>query len=252
MQNNEKNIHLSVVIPAYNEEENLKFGVSQELFKYLEKQSFSWEVIFVDDGSKDSTVRVLEDITRSRTNVRVLKEPHRGKGGTVIAGMFKAVGEIILFCDMDQATPISELDKILPKFRENYDVVIGSRKGREGAPFLRKIMAWGFSVLRTLVLRLPFKDTQCGFKAFKKDAARNIFEKMKIFRGSMLGEKTGVTAGFDLELLYIARKLGLRIAEVEVVWHHKESERVTPLRDSWEGLRDLVRIRLNALAGKYK
>ena len=133
-----------------------------------------------------------------------MEEPHRGKGGTVIAGMLAAKGEVSIFTDMDQATPINQLNKILPKVEKGYDVVIGSRAGREGAPLFRKLMAYGFAILRTLVLRLPFKDTQCGFKAFKENAAKKIFSRMKLFDDNKRSEKAGVTAGFDLELLYIA------------------------------------------------
>jgi hypothetical protein len=113
-------------------------------------------------------------------------------------------------------------------------------------------MAYGFSALRFLVLRLPYKDTQCGFKAFNRQAARKIFTRMKIFSEKMRAQGASVTAGFDLEILYLARKLGFRVAEVPVEWHHKEGTKVNPLKDSWEGFRDLMRVRFNALAGKYK
>src|SRR3989344_3089653 len=165
--------------------------------------------------------------------------------------MLKAKGKRVLFTDMDQATPVDQLEKILPKFKQGYDIVIGSRKGREGAPMVRKMMAYGFSLLRLLVLRLPYKDTQCGFKAFKKDASKEIFGKMKIYSNKMRGKGSSVSAGFDLEALYLARKLGYKVAEVSVDWHHKEGTKVNPVKDSWEGLRDLLRVRLNAIAGRY-
>lgn len=245
-------IKLSVVIPAYNEVKSLKKGVLNEVFDYLSKQKFAWEVLLVDDGSTDETVKLLGNFTAKHNEFRVLAEPHRGKGGTVIAGVLKARGDIVLFADMDQATPISEVGKFLPKFNEGYDIVIASRAGREGAPVIRKLMAYGFAVLRTLVLRLPYRDTQCGFKAFRKEAAQKIFKRMKIFNEEHVSQNAGVTAGFDLEILYIARKLKLKVAEVKVAWHHQESERINPLRDSWEGLRDLIRVRINALQGKYR
>jgi len=254
-----KRPYLSVVIPAFNETKSLKKGVLDEVFDYLSQQKFVWEVLLVDDGSTDSTLKLLRKFAAKHQEFRVLAEPHRGKGGTVIAGVLKARGGVVLFADMDQATPISEVEKFLPKFNEGYDIVIASRAGREGAPLVRKLMAYGFAVLRTLVLRLPYRDTQCGFKAFRKEAAQKIFKRMKIFTPikSGLNEKNkmknaGVTAGFDLEILYIARKLKLKVAEVKVAWHHKESERINPLRDSWEGLRDLIRVRVNALLGRYR
>jgi len=244
-------IFLSVVIPAYNEEYNLRTGVLDSVYDFLAEQKYSWEIIFVNDGSTDNTVTLAKDFSQKHDNFTVMDEPHRGKGGTVIAGITKAKGEIILFTDTDQATPIDQLEKVLPKFSSGYDVVIGSRTGREGAPLVRKFMAYGFSLLRLIVLRLPFSDTQCGFKAFTKIAADEIFKRLKIFNNGAKVSGASVSAGFDLEILYISRKLGYKIAEVPVDWHHKEGTKVDPFKDSIEGLRDLLRVRLNALKGKY-
>jgi len=243
---------LSVVIPAYNEERNLKRGVLDLVYDFLSRQDFSWEVLIVDDGSSDNTAIVAQEYCQRLKGFRVLKEPHRGKGGTVIAGMLKAQGEYVLFTDMDQATPISEVSKFLPQFKKGFDVVIGSRSGRKGAPLIRKLMAYGFTILRTLILRLPYKDTQCGFKAFSKGASQIIFQKLRVYNDNKITRGAAVTAGFDLEILYIARKLRLKVSEVNVSWYHKETERINPLKDSWEGLRDLVEVRINALRGRYK
>ena len=248
-------IYLSVVIPAYNEEKNLRKGVLSLVWDYLRDQDYKWEVLVVDDGSSDETVSLVEKFQKKHKSFRVLREPHRGKGGTVIAGMLEAKGKIILFTDMDQATPIEEVAKILPKFEEGYDIVIGSRRGRKGAGIVRRVMAFGFAVLRTLILRLPFKDTQCGFKAFSNDATKPIFKRMKVFKEGQTAKGSAVNAGFDLEVLYIARKLGYKIAEVAVEWHDtgdRGSHGVNPIRDSWEGLRDLLKVRINAFAGRYK
>ena len=243
---------LSVVIPAYNEEKSLKEGVLQEVDRYLRGVEYPWEVLIVDDGSNDKTALLVEKFAGAHKGFRLLGEPHRGKGGTVIAGMLKAKGDIVLFSDMDQATPITQLEKVLPKFDQGYDIVIGSRSGRQGAPIIRKLMAYGFSLLRLLVLRLPYKDTQCGFKAFTKKASQEVFRRMKIFNERMRTQGASVTAGFDLEILYLARKLRLKVAEVPVEWHHKEGTKVNPLKDSWEGFRDLIKVRVNALSGGYK
>lgn len=243
---------ISIVIPAYNEGGNIKGGALRAVNDFLVKKKFSWEVLIVDDASKDETVKLAEAFAKKHSGFRVLKEPHRGKGGTVIAGVLAAKGGIVLFTDMDQATPINQIDKLIPKFKEGYDVVIGSRVGRKGAPILRKVMASGFTLLRIIILRLPYKDTQCGFKAIKKDAAKKIFKRMKVFSEKAKVEGAAVTAGFDLELLYIARKLNLKVAEVPVVWHHKGTERVSAIKDSWQGLRDMILVRTNALLGKYK
>lgn len=243
---------VSIVIPAYNEEYNLRTGVLDSVYDYLGGQKYTWEILFVDDGSTDKTLKIANEFASKHKNFYVMKEPHKGKAGTVTAGVLKARGDIILFTDTDQATPIDQLEKVLPKFDKGFDVVIGSRSGREGAPILRKIMAYGFSILRYLILRLPYKDTQCGFKAFKKEAARKIFGKLEIFGSKSSTTGASVFAGFDLEILYVARKLGYKIVEVPVDWHHKEGTKVNPIKDSIEGLHGLLMVRLNALRGKYK
>lgn len=245
-------IYLSIVIPSYNEEHNIRTGALSGMVDYLKDQNYPWEILVVDDGSTDKTAELAEKFAQSHKNITVLRQPHRGKGGTVIAGMLKASGEIVLFDDMDQATPIDQLEKILPKFSEGYDVVIGSRAGREGAPLIRKAMALGFSILRNLILQLPYKDTQCGFKAFTKKASEKIFKRLQIFNEKQAQSGASVSAGFDLEILYVARKLKLKVSEVPVVWHHKEGTKVNPIKDSWEGLRDLLKVRINALSGRYK
>lgn len=244
--------YLSVIIPAYNEEINLKRGVLSSVYDYLKKQDFGWEVLIVDDKSKDNTVKIVSDFVKKHVGFRLMKEHHRGKGGTVIAGMLEAQGEIVLFTDMDQATPIDQVGKLLPKFVIGNDIVIGSRRGRKGAPFIRKTMAIGFSTLRRLVLNLPFKDTQCGFKAFRKGAAKVIFAKMKLFSENSNAQGAAVTAGFDIEVLFIAKKLNYKIAEVTVDWYeYGERKEVSPIKDSWEGFRDLIKIKINDLLGKY-
>jgi dolichyl-phosphate beta-glucosyltransferase len=246
-------MYLSIIIPAYNEEKNLKKKVLNEVWEYLKKQKYSWEVLIVDDGSTDKTIAISSEFATMHKGVSVIKEPHRGKAGTVIAGMMKAEGDIVLFTDMDQATPISELEKILPQFNKGFDIVIGSRSGRKGANIIRKVMAYGFMTLRTIILRLPFRDTQCGFKAFKKETIKPIFERVMVFKEK--SEKgSAVTAGFDLELLYIARKLGYKVAEVPVTWEEKGDRGnfgVNPVKDSLNGLKDLLRVRMNASSGKY-
>lgn len=242
--------YLSVVIPAYKEEGNIKRGVLGVVYDYLRAQIYSWEVIIVDDGSPDNTAGEIENAIGKYKDFRLLREPHRGKGGTVVAGILAAKGEYILFTDMDQATPLSEIGKFLPYFESGSDVVIGSRAGRPGEPFFRQVMAYGFLVLRTIILFLPYKDTQCGFKAFTSEAAKQIFSRMQLF--SEKKTSTGVTAGFDLELLYISRKLGLKVSEVSVNWKHVGSVRVNPIRDSISGFKAMVEVRLNALRGTYK
>ena len=245
--------YLSVVIPAYNEEINLKRGVLNSVYDYLKKKDFLWEVIVLDDGSSDKTVPMVEQFVKKHKNFFLKKEPHRGKGGTLIAGADYATGEYILFADMDQSTPMDQFDKFIPKLEEGYDVAIGSRNGRPGQPLIRKIMAYGLVVFRTIVTRLPFKDTQCGFKVYKNSAAKEIFKRTQIYKKNSVSKIGSVTAGFDIEVLYIARKLGLKIVEVPVEWYeYGQRKEVNPISDSIEGIRGILMVRLNALKGKYK
>lgn len=247
-------LFLSVVIPAYNEEINLKRGVLDVVNNYLNEKDFTWEVIVADDASKDGTVKFVESFIKKHKNFRLIKQPvNLGKGGNVISGMMKAGGKYVLFTDMDQSTPIEEFDKFLPKLKNGSDIVIGSRSGRSGQSMIRKLMAYGFVFLRTVILRLPFRDTQCGFKAFTYQAVHKVFPKMKIFGVKPRSGKGSVTAGFDLETLYIARKMKLKISEVPVEWYeYGQRKVVNPIKDSWEGLVDMIKIRLNAIKGSYR
>lgn len=245
--------NLSVVVPAYNEELNIKKGAAGRVYDYLKAQEYEWELIFVDDGSGDQTAALLDRLEKKDERIRLIKNPHQGKAATVSTGVVSSKGEIVLFSDMDQATPIDQIEKLLPFFNGGYDVVIGSRSGRRrGAPITRKIMALGFIVLRSLILRLPFRDTQTGFKAFSRRAADDIFGSLKIFGKQGVIKGAAVKAGFDLEVLYVARKKGYKIKEVPVEWNYKGTGRVHPIRDSIDGLKDMLRIRWYALKGAYK
>lgn len=242
---------LSVIIPAYNEEKNLKNGVLDEVGDYLKKLGISFEIIIVDDGSSDQSVELIKKFISKFKNFSLIQNSHGGKANAVMTGMLKAAGEIVLFTDMDQATPINQIEKFLPKFEEGYDIVIGSRHGRKGAPLIRKLSAWGFSVLRAIILGLPFKDTQCGFKAFSKESVAKIIPKIKSEWGVVHFKGGAVNAGFDVELLYLAKKYGFRIAEVGVEWNYVDTERVQVFKDALAAIYDMFRIRWNDLGGKY-
>lgn len=244
---------LSVVIPAYNEETNIRLGALEKVSRYMEGRDYRWEVILVDDGSTDNTARLLDDYVRESRGFRVIGSPHQGKAATVVTGSLASRGDVVLFTDLDQATPLSEIEKLLPWFIKGYDVVIGSRNSRrEGAPMTRIAMARGFMMLRSMILGLHgISDTQCGFKAFRQGVARDIFGRLRLYGDHHVVAGSMVTAGFDIEVLFLAKKLGYAIREVPVEWHYVETRRVNPMKDSWQGLLDILRIRINAWKGRY-
>lgn len=247
-------IYLSVVIPSYNEMANLQKGVLDKVEHFLEKLKLGYEVIIVDDGSDDGSVEFVEKFVKENPKFKLSRNSHTGKAGAVTNGMLKAIGENILFTDMDQATPIEQIEKLLP-FINKFDIVIGSRDAtRKGAPFSRQLMANGMIALRTLIVGIRgVKDTQCGFKLFKKHVAKDLFSKLeKLHHGYKTISGSSVKAGFDVELLFLAKKNNYSIKEVSVDWLYVETRRVSPIKDSIEALEDLILIKLNDIQGKYK
>ncbi len=247
-------IHLSVVIPAYDEEPNFKKGTIDEVPKYLEKQNYSWEVLIVDDGSDDNTAKLGEAFVKKHKNVRLVKNPHQGKAETVKTGVEQAKGELILFTDFDQATPLTEVEKLLPHFPE-FDIVIGSRQlpgaKREKEPFYRHLMGLVFNLLVQFIAVRGIWDTQAGFKCFKADVAKKLFSTLKVY-GKGKQVKGALVTAFDVELLFLAKKHGYKIKEVPIIWHHVSTTRVSPVKDSLRMLRDVIKVRLNDLRGIYK
>ena len=249
-----KNIFLSVVIPSYDEMANLQKGVLDKVEHFLSKKKYYYEVIIVDDGSTDGSVDFVKKFIKDNNNFRIIENPHLGKAGAVTAGVLSSKGDYVLFSDMDQATPIEEVDKLLPYFEEGYDVVIGSRRfQRKGAPWTRRLMARGMIFLRTFLVNMRgVSDTQCGFKMFKKEVSQKLFNKInKLHNNFKKVSGSNVSAGFDVELLYIAENLGYKIKEVPVNWLYVETRRVNPIKDSIEGFMDLIRIKIKALKGEY-
>lgn len=244
---------LSIVIPCYNEEQNIRLGALDKVARYFEKQEYAWEVLIEDDGSTDGSQVLAKEFTENNPNFHLQINKHQGKAGTVIHGMMNSSGKYILFTDLDQATPINELEKLLPFFNKGYDVVIGSRKSRRvGAPFLRRLMGLGFMFIRNLILRLGnIEDTQCGFKIFKNQVAKNVFQRLELYKNQKEISGSRVTAGFDVEVLFVANKLGYKIKEVPVEWHYVDSRRVSPIIDSLEALKDIFTIRFFSVQGKY-
>ncbi|OGH39264.1 MAG: hypothetical protein A3B44_03055 [Candidatus Levybacteria bacterium RIFCSPLOWO2_01_FULL_38_21] len=247
-------IFLSVVIPSYNERANLQKGVLDKVEHYLSKQKYTWEVIVVDDGSTDGSVEFVEKFVKDNPKFNLIKNNHTGKAGAVTKGVLSSNAEFILFTDMDQATPIEEIGKLLPFLQKGYDVVIGSRNSkRKGAPWTRLVMARGMMVLRTILVGISgISDTQCGFKVFRNTVAKKLFKKVfDINNGFKEISGSKVSAGFDVELLYLAQKMGYKIKEVPVNWLYVETRRVSPLKDSIDGLFDLFKIKMNSIKGIY-
>ncbi len=246
---------LSLVIPAYNETANINAGALKTVATYLSKQAFTYEVIVVDDGSEDDTAALAEAFARAHPNFRVVRNPHRGKAFTVATGLQAGEGQVVLFSDMDQATPIHEAEKLLPFFEQGFDVVIGSRGSyRHNAPWWRKLMSRSQVVLRNVILGFrDITDTQCGFKAFRGSAVNPILDRLSVFSQKNVTSVQGatVTAGFDVEMLFVAQKLGYRIKEVPVEWDYRHSRRVNLLKDSLRGVQELLRIRGADLKGAY-
>ncbi len=234
---------------------NLQKGVLEKVERFLAKKKFAYEVIVVDDGSDDGSIKFAENFVKDNPKFKLLKNPHTGKAGAVTAGILASRGEIVLFTDMDQATPIEEADKLLLFFNKGYDIVIGSRNSqRKGSPFSRILMARGMMILRTIIVGVKgISDTQCGFKAFKREAAHKLFTRIKqLHYGFNSISGSSVTAGFDVEFLYLAQKMGFKIKEVPVSWLYVETRRVSPIRDSIDGLINLLQIKYSDISGRYK
>ena len=246
-------IDVSIVIPSYNETAEMKMQALDDVYSYLKDQKYLYEVILVDDGSTNNSLTEVKEHIKKLKGFRVLEPEHGGKALTVMNGMLAAKGEIALFTDLDQATPINQLEKILPKFQDGNDIVIGSRStDRKGAPLFRKLTALGFILSRNIILGLPYKDTQCGFKAFNKSSRDAIFGQMlKDWKKSVV-KGAAVNASFDVEALYIAKKKGFKVAEVPVVWRHVDvgSRQVNVVNEAIDALSAMLRIRWDSTVNK--
>ena len=245
---------LSVVIPAYNEETRLA-GTLERVVAYLEDRGQPYEVLVVDDGSTDSTAEIGGRMAGCFPHLKLIRNRHRGKGYAVRTGVLAAKGDYILFSDADLATPIEEADRLLAELRAGYDVAYASREGvgakRLGEPLYRHLMGRLFNFL-VQVLALPgVQDSQCGFKAFRRAVAHDIFQRVQLYGGQSPVIEGSMVTGFDVEVLFLARRRGYRMAEVPVVWRYDRLSKVSLVRDSWQNLRDVLRVRWNALRGRY-
>jgi len=236
-------VDVSVVIPAFNEETRIG-PTLDELERFLGQQPWRWEVRVVDDGSGDTTAAIVEDYHRRQPKIVLQREPHRGKGGAVKAGLVAATARFRFICDADLSMPVAELPRFLPPQLIDVDVAIGSREGvgarRVGEPMIRHVAGriFNYAVQRLMVPGI--NDTQCGFKMFSASAVEAIFP--------------GVTVdgwAFDIEVLSIARARGLRIVEVPIEWHYRRESRLSLVRDGASMLRQLLQIRARARGGAY-
>jgi glycosyltransferase involved in cell wall biosynthesis len=239
---------ISIVIPAYNEERRLPATLAS-LLEYVEARTWApWEIVIVNDGSKDRTAAVAAQFAAAHAGIRVLENPgNRGKGYSVRHGMLEATGDWILFTDSDLSAPIGELDKLMDAARsQGASVAIGSRALNRGLievheSLFRETAGRIFNLIMRVVTGLRFSDTQCGFKLFERGAAQKIFRRQRIERW-----------GFDAELLFIARRLGYKTVEVPVRWSHSVGTKINMVGDSVNMFLDLVRIRGNQLRGLYR
>jgi len=247
---------LSIIIPCYNEEENLKRGVLDEVYSYLQSRDYRWEIIISDDGSTDNSLDICQNFADKYQEVRVLANKHGGKPWAVWKGIEAAEGEWVLFTDMDQSTPIDQLDKLLP-WTKNYDAIIGSRGGvRKNYPLFRKLGAVAFLTLRKLFLLPEIDDTQCGFKLFKQDLINQVFPKLDVLNKEAKG---WTVTSYDVELLHMINRRTKKIKEVNVDWEDRD-ESITKgenyfaryFKESRQMAEQIFRIKLNDLKGKYE
>jgi len=236
----------SFVIPAYNESGRLR-PTLEAILGHARQQQWELEILVVNDGSSDNTAEIVREYAKAHAPVVLVENPgNRGKGYSVRNGMLHARGDICLFTDADLSSPIAEANKLFAAIAAGADIAIGSRWLRaelqtERQPLYRQTLGRIFNLALRVILGLNFADTQCGFKAFRREAARRIFPLQKIERW-----------GFDPEILFLARRAGLRVVEVPVVWAHSQGTRLHPFRDGMRMFVEVLRIRWNALCGDYR
>ena len=236
----------SIVIPCYNESSRLGSSLDR-IIAYSQNRGWRTEIVVVNDGSKDDTADIVRSFERRYANVRLIENPgNRGKGYSVRNGVLNATGDVILFTDADLSSPIEEAEKLFGALQAGADVAMGSRWLRSELqtyrqPIYRQLLGRMFNFALQLILGLHFKDTQCGFKAFTRDAAQKIFPRQRIDRW-----------GFDPEILYLARKFKLRTVEVPVSWGHDHRSKINPVLDGSRMMWEMLCIRSNDLTGRYE
>jgi glycosyltransferase involved in cell wall biosynthesis len=238
-----KNVFLSIIIPAYNEATRLPASL-EKIHAFLQNQSYSAEIVVVENGSTDNTFELAKAMQTSIDNLVVIHEDRRGKGWAVRRGMQVSCGQYRFFCDADLSMPIEEIPRFFPPQLEDAPVAIASREApgavRYDEPEYRHIIGRVFNWIVRLLLLPELQDTQCGFKCFRADVVEKVFP---------LVSNSGWT--FDAEALFIARRLGYAISEIPIPWYYNPHSNVRVLRDSLQMGTDLLKIRWNAIIGKY-
>lgn len=248
------NTLISVILPNYNELENLERGVLIDIAKYFSKQKFLWEVIISDDGSTDQSPAFIERFIKSHPEFKLIRNIHAGKPFALRSGVKAAMGKYVLFTDMDQSTPIDQLDKLLPYTKDGFKVVIGSRGiRRRDSSLVRQVASVVFLLARKIFLLRQVKDTQCGFKLFETNLAKKVFSRMRIFGRADRNPGWKVTA-YDVEMLFLSELSGEEIQEVRVVWRDEDTSSLKKrnfIKESIEMFLEILRVRINYALGKY-
>jgi dolichyl-phosphate beta-glucosyltransferase len=229
-------LFLSIIVPAFNEGKRLS-GSLERFVRFVEDQHYATEIIVVDNASDDSTCEITEKFGSAYPFIHYAYEPVRGKGAAVRNGMLKAEGEYLLICDADLAVPVDEVNKLFAQENINYDILIGSREAegavRRDEPFYRHVMGRAFNLLVRMLLLPGIRDSQCGFKMFKREIAQKLFRRL---------ETTGWS--FDVEILFRARLLGFSMLEVPVTWYYGKHSKINPFKDTINMFVEILRIRL--------
>ncbi len=240
---NESEPLATLIIPAWNEERRMPASLAR-VVAYVRSQPSPIEVVVVDDGSQDGTAAIVEGFARENDFVRLIRNPHGGKGAAIKTGVSQGRGQYLVLSDTDLSVPIEEMVKFLPPALNGYDVAIASREApgaeRIDEPYYRHLMGRVYNLLVRVAAVPGIQDTQCGFKAFHRDVARQVFP-LQTIEGW----------GFDVEVLFIARRLGYQIIEIPVRWYYGRESKVRPVKDTLCMVRDLWQVRRNARRGLY-
>ena len=237
------NTFLSIIIPAYNEEDRLPNTLEQAL-NFLHEQPYSAEVLVVENGSQDGTLQVAQEFAALHSQLHVFQEVGRGKGLAVKRGMFEACGEYRFMCDADLSMPIGEVNRFLPPVLEDFDIAIASREApgavRYNEPLYRHLGGRGVNAMIRALALPGMHDTQCGFKCFRREVVEDLF-----------GCQTLAGWSFDVEILYLARLRGYKIAEIPIPWYYDPESKVSVVQDTFKMVRDILQVRRNHRQGVY-